>query len=78
LDPPRRAGARLTVHEFTRISMSQIKPDPMLERDFLGYGEHAPNPDWPGVRVSPSTSISISREARSDRSHTAMRCPKAP
>jgi allantoinase len=24
------------------------KPDPMIQRDFIGYGESPPNPTWPG------------------------------
>lgn len=28
--------------------MLSIKPDPMIERDFLGYGERLPHPEWPG------------------------------
>lgn len=28
--------------------MSSIKPDPMTERDLVGYGETSPNPKWPG------------------------------
>lgn len=28
--------------------MIEPKPDPMIARDFVGYGEHPPNPAWPG------------------------------
>lgn len=27
--------------------MASLKPDPMIERDFVGYGEFPPNPRWP-------------------------------
>ena len=27
------------------------KPDPMIERDLVGYGEHLPNPRWPNNAV---------------------------
>ena len=28
-----------------------MKPDPMIARDLIGYGEVLPNPDWPGGAV---------------------------
>lgn len=28
--------------------MSKLKPDPMIARDLVGYGERTPNPAWPG------------------------------
>ena len=28
--------------------MLEAKPDPMMERDLVGYGEHPPDPQWPG------------------------------
>ena len=28
--------------------MSRVQPDPMLTRDFVGYGETLPDPRWPG------------------------------
>src|ERR1700745_1983114 len=28
--------------------MTNAKPDPMTARDFVGYGEFPPNPNWPG------------------------------
>jgi allantoinase len=28
--------------------MFTSKPDPMIERDLVGYGEFPPNPNWPG------------------------------
>src|SRR6201994_4934800 len=28
--------------------MFKPKPDPMIARDLVGYGEFPPNPDWPG------------------------------
>ncbi len=28
--------------------MKKVKPDSMSPRDFVGYGEHPPNPKWPG------------------------------
>lgn len=28
--------------------MLEPKPDPMIARDLVGYGEHLPNPCWPG------------------------------
>src|SRR5215213_535235 len=27
------------------------KPDPMIERDLVGYGESPPHPEWPGGAV---------------------------
>jgi allantoinase len=29
-------------------TMFEPKPDPMVQRDFIGYGEYPPNPAWPG------------------------------
>jgi peptidoglycan/xylan/chitin deacetylase (PgdA/CDA1 family) len=50
--------------------MSQIKPDPMLERDFLGYGEHAPNPDWPGgARIAVNFNLNIEGGAERSLAH---------
>ncbi len=31
--------------------MSDPKPDPMTERDLVGYGEFPPDPQWPGNAV---------------------------
>jgi allantoinase len=31
--------------------MSTCVPDPMIARDFIGYGEHLPDPQWPGNAV---------------------------
>ena len=28
--------------------MVHPRPDPMILRDFVGYGEHPPDPEWPG------------------------------
>ena len=28
--------------------MFEPKPDPMIARDFVGYGETPPHPRWPG------------------------------
>ena len=28
--------------------MTEPKPDPMMVRDLVGYGEFPPNPAWPG------------------------------
>src|SRR4051812_27102545 len=28
--------------------MLELKPDPMIARDLIGYGEFPPNPAWPG------------------------------
>ena len=28
--------------------MMEPKPDPMIARDLVGYGEFPPNPAWPG------------------------------
>ena len=28
--------------------MTEPKPDPMIARDLIGYGESPPNPAWPG------------------------------
>ncbi len=30
------------------LQMLEPKPDPMIARDFVGYGEFPPNPNWPG------------------------------
>jgi allantoinase len=30
---------------------SDAKPDPMIARDFVGYGEFPPDPEWPGDAV---------------------------
>jgi allantoinase len=31
--------------------MSELKPDPMVARDLVGYGATSPNPKWPGGAV---------------------------
>ena len=31
-----------------RLLMVHPRPDPMISRDFVGYGEHPPDPEWPG------------------------------
>jgi allantoinase len=31
--------------------MPDLKPDPMIARDFVGYGATPPNPNWPGSAV---------------------------
>jgi allantoinase len=31
--------------------MSDLKPDPMVARDLVGYGATPPNPEWPGGAV---------------------------
>jgi hypothetical protein len=31
--------------------MSELKPDPMVARDLVGYGATPPNPEWPGGAV---------------------------
>src|ERR1700756_3864859 len=28
--------------------MAEMKPDPMIARDLVGYGARPPNPQWPG------------------------------
>ena len=33
------------------MTAAQPKPDPMISRDLLGYGEHPPNPRWPNGGV---------------------------
>ena len=30
--------------------MLEPKPDPMIARDLVGYGEFPPNPAWPEAR----------------------------
>ena len=40
--------------------MSQPMPDPMQQRDFVGYGEHPPHPRWPGdARIAVNFSLNV-------------------
>jgi len=33
------------------MMLAEPKPDPMIARDLIGYGEHPPDPRWPGDAV---------------------------
>ncbi len=33
------------------MTVAQPKPDPMIARDLVGYGDHPPHPRWPGDAV---------------------------
>src|SRR5690554_121443 len=33
------------------MTISEARPDPMIARDLVGYGEHPPDPQWPGGAV---------------------------
>jgi len=39
--------------------MYEPKPDPMVARDLVGYGEFPPDPAWPGGASIAVNSISI-------------------
>jgi allantoinase len=50
--------------------MLQIKPDPMIERDFFGYGEHLPNPQWPGgAHIAVNFNLNIEGGAERSLAH---------
>lgn len=40
--------------------MKRAKPDSMSPRDFVGYGEHPPNPKWPGdARIAVNFNLNV-------------------
>src|SRR5437773_2578488 len=40
--------AHCAIVSAERTTMHEPKPDPMIARDLIGYGEFPPNPAWPG------------------------------
>jgi peptidoglycan/xylan/chitin deacetylase (PgdA/CDA1 family) len=59
-------------------TMFEPKPDPMVARDLVGYGEHPPDPAWPdGARIAVNFNLNIegggeSTLANSDTASEAM------
>src|SRR5688500_1673344 len=50
--------------------MLQIKPDPMIERDFFGYGEQTPQPEWPrGALIAVNFNLNIEGGAERSLAH---------
>src|SRR5260370_17654990 len=46
--------------DFKCIAASDTRPDPMQERDLVGYGETPPDPRWPGsAKIAVSFSLNI-------------------
>lgn len=40
--------------------MLDAKPDPMTARDFIGYGENSPDPQWPGgARIAVNFNLNV-------------------
>jgi peptidoglycan/xylan/chitin deacetylase (PgdA/CDA1 family) len=46
--------------EFAAMKPGDIRPEPMIERDLVGYGATSPDPRWPnGAKIAVSISLNI-------------------
>jgi peptidoglycan/xylan/chitin deacetylase (PgdA/CDA1 family) len=46
--------------DFKSITANQTRPDPMIARDLVGYGENLPDPRWPGgARIAVNFNLNI-------------------
>src|SRR3977135_1529806 len=58
--PARRCRIGADMSDFKCIAASAPRPDPMQERDLVGYGETPPDPRWPGsAKIAVSFSLNI-------------------
>ncbi len=46
--------------DFKPTTVRGISPDPMISRDLVGYGEHSPDPQWPGgARIAVNFNLNV-------------------
>ncbi|MEH2479823.1 peptidoglycan/xylan/chitin deacetylase (PgdA/CDA1 family) [Nitrobacteraceae bacterium AZCC 2146] len=45
--------------DFKPSTANETRPDPMIARDLVGYGENPPDPRWPGARIAVNFNLNI-------------------
>ena len=45
---------------MSKPKLPEPRPDPMIERDLIGYGEFSPDPAWPGgARIAVNFNLNV-------------------
>ena len=54
-------------YKHEQAEIAEPRPDPMIERDLIGYGEFSPDPAWPGgARIAVNFNLNVEGGGESD------------